>query len=85
VDAFILIFLTSALVSGQLHELAALPPGKRVPITHCIVGWVGTKTVWNMEKRTFLILPRLKLQPLGRLAHSQSPNLGTILTLPFGS
>jgi hypothetical protein len=28
-------------VSGQLHALAALSPGKRAPDTHWIGGWVG--------------------------------------------
>jgi len=28
-------------VSGQLHALAALPPGERAPSTHWIGGWVG--------------------------------------------
>jgi hypothetical protein len=37
--------LTSALleVSGQLHALAALPPGERAPGTHWIRGWVGPR------------------------------------------
>ena len=36
--------LTLALdgVDGQLHDLAALSPGKR-PGTHCTGGWVGPK------------------------------------------
>jgi hypothetical protein len=29
-------------VGGQLHVLAALPPGRR-PGTHCIGGWVGPR------------------------------------------
>jgi hypothetical protein len=30
-------------VSGKLHALAALPPGKKVLSTHWIAGWVGPK------------------------------------------
>jgi hypothetical protein len=29
-------------VGGQLHALAALPPGKR-PGTHCTGGWMGPR------------------------------------------
>jgi hypothetical protein len=32
VDVYIHIFLTSALAGGELHALAALPPGKVPPV-----------------------------------------------------
>jgi hypothetical protein len=55
-------------VRGQLHAPAALPPW-RSPGTHCIGGWVGSKTAkW---RRKILPLPGLELRPLGRPAHSQ--------------
>jgi hypothetical protein len=38
-------------VGGQLHALAALPPGKR-PGTHCIGGWVGPRTGLDQHETT---------------------------------
>jgi hypothetical protein len=35
-------------VSGQLHALAALPPGKEPLDTHWIRGWVGPRAVLDM-------------------------------------
>jgi hypothetical protein len=32
-------------VSGQLHALAALPPGERAPGIHWIGGWVGPRAI----------------------------------------
>jgi hypothetical protein len=53
-------------VSGQLHAIAALPPG---PI---IGGWVDLRaSLDDVERRKFLTLPGLELQPLGRQARSQ--------------
>jgi hypothetical protein len=50
-----------------------LYPGKRVPGTHWIGCWMGPRTgLDDMEKRKFLTLPGLDLQPLGRAAHSLS-------------
>jgi hypothetical protein len=37
-------------VSGQLHDPAALPPGKR-PGTHFIGGWVGPKAGLGWQKQ----------------------------------
>jgi hypothetical protein len=61
------IFLTSALFGGEWS--ASLPcrltPGERVPVTHCIGGWVDRRAgLDNVEKRKFLTLPGLELQPL---------------------
>jgi hypothetical protein len=43
-------------VGGQLHALAALPPGK-TPGTHCTGGWVDSKTgldgCWNLTPPGF--------------------------------
>jgi hypothetical protein len=49
---------------GQLHDPAVLPPGEspRYPLDMCR----------RVEKRKFLTLPGLELQPLGRRARSQS-------------
>jgi hypothetical protein len=47
--------------------------GERDRGTHWIVGWVNPRAdLENVEKRKFLTLPGLELQPLGRPAHSQS-------------
>jgi hypothetical protein len=51
-------------------------PEERVTGTHCIRDWVGPRAGLNdMEKRRFLTLPRLKLQPLSRTACNQSLSL----------
>jgi hypothetical protein len=74
VDVQIHIFLTSALVgvSGQLHS-RPLYPGERAPGNHWIGGWVDPRADLDyVEKRKFLTLPGLELQPLGRPANSQS-------------
>jgi hypothetical protein len=55
-------------VSGQLHDPAALPPR-----THWVGVWVGPRTgLDHVEKRKFLTLLGLELQPLSRPARSQS-------------
>jgi hypothetical protein len=60
-------------VSGQLHAPAALTHGKTAPSTHWTGGWVGPRTgLHDMEKKTFLTLPVLKLRRLCRPARSQS-------------
>jgi hypothetical protein len=60
-------------MSGQLHTLAALPPGERAPGTHWIGGSVGLRDGLDVvEKRIFLTLLGLELRPLGRPARSQS-------------
>jgi hypothetical protein len=48
-------------------------PVERAPGTHWIGGWVGPRAgVDDVEKRRFLSLPGLELQPLCRPARSQS-------------
>jgi hypothetical protein len=60
-------------VSSQLHAPAALLPGKKPPGTHWIGGWVDPRAgMDDVEKRKFLTLLGLELQPLGRPARSQS-------------
>jgi hypothetical protein len=62
VDVEIHIFLTLALFAG---EWSASRPGRFTPGTHWIGGWLGPRAGLNrlndVEKRTFLILPRLEL------------------------
>jgi hypothetical protein len=51
-------------VSGQLHGTAALP-GERATGTHGIGGWVDPRAgLVDLERRKFLILPGLELQPV---------------------
>jgi hypothetical protein len=60
-------------VNGQLQAHAALPPEERGPGSHWIGGWVGPGAgLDDVEKRKFLTLPGLELQPLSRPARSQS-------------
>jgi hypothetical protein len=60
------VFLTSALVGA---EWSALRPGhftprERAPRTNWVGGWVGPRACLDaVEKRKFLILPGLKLDP----------------------
>jgi hypothetical protein len=63
VDVLIHIFLTSALAGV---DRSASLPGRSIPDTHWIGGWVDPKAgVDNVEKRKFLTLPALELvQPL---------------------
>jgi hypothetical protein len=59
-------------VSGQLHILAALPPGESAPGTHSIGGWADPKAgLDDMEKWKFLTLPGLELRPFDRPASRQ--------------
>jgi hypothetical protein len=52
-------------VSGQLHSPVALPPGERAPGTDWIGGWVDPRaSLDDLEKRKFLTLPGLELQPV---------------------
>jgi hypothetical protein len=68
------VFLTLALVGG---ECSASRPGRftpceRAPGTHWKGGWVGPRSsLDDMEKKKFLTLPGLELQPLRRPACSQ--------------
>jgi hypothetical protein len=55
-------------MGGQIHAPSALPLG-----THRIGGWVDPRGgLDDVEKRIFLTLQGLELQPLGRPARSQS-------------
>jgi hypothetical protein len=75
VDVQIHIFLTSALVGGKwsASRPGLFTPEERAPRIPWIQGWVDPRAgVDNMEKRKFLTLLGLKLQPLGHPAHSQS-------------
>jgi hypothetical protein len=74
-DVYIHIFLTSALVGGDWS--ASLPGritlGERAPGTYWIGGWVDSRAgLGDVEKRKFLTLSGLELQPLGHPACSQS-------------
>jgi hypothetical protein len=50
-------------VSGQLHALAALPPGKDPPLTHWIGGWVGTRAVTDAVVKRKIPSPRRESNP----------------------
>jgi hypothetical protein len=68
-------------VSGQIQAPAALPPGERALGTHWIGDWLEPRAgLDDVEKRKFLFLLGLKLQPLGRPASSQSP-VALLITL----
>jgi hypothetical protein len=75
VDVYSHIFLPSTLVGGEwpASRPGRFIPGERASGTRWIGDWVGPRTgMGDVEKRKFLILPGLKLQPLGRPACSQS-------------
>jgi hypothetical protein len=75
VDVYIHIFLTSALAGGERSTSRPdrFITGKRVAGTHWIGGWLDPRAgLDDVEKRQFLILPGLKLRPLGRPARSWS-------------
>jgi hypothetical protein len=66
-------FLTSALAAGDwsASHTGYFTPGEKAPGTHWIEGWVDPRASLNdMKKKKFLNLLALKLQPLGRPAHS---------------
>jgi hypothetical protein len=70
-----MILLTSALVGGECSasHLSRFTPGERAPGTYWLGGLVGPRTgVNDVEKKKFLTLPGLELQPLGGPARSQS-------------
>jgi hypothetical protein len=72
VDVLIQVFLTLTLV-GSESSPGRFTPRVRVPGTHWITGRVGPKAVLdNTEKRKFLTLTGLELQPLSRPECSQS-------------
>jgi hypothetical protein len=65
-------------------------PRERAPGVHWIGGWLDPRAgVDDVEKRKFLILPGLELQPLGRPARSQSlyrpryPGFSIFFTIPI--
>jgi hypothetical protein len=67
--------LTSALVGGEWPASRTGPftPGERAPGTRWIGGWVDPRAgLDDVEKRKYLTLPGLELQPLERPARSQS-------------
>jgi hypothetical protein len=75
VDVYIHIFLTSALVRGEwsASHLGRFTPGERTPCTHWIGGWVDPRSgLDDLDKRKFLTVPGLEINPLGRPARSQS-------------
>jgi hypothetical protein len=74
-DVQIHVFLTSALAGDEWSAscTSRFNPGETAPSTHWIGGWVSPRAgLDNVEKRKFLTLPVLELQPLGRPACSQS-------------
>jgi hypothetical protein len=73
VDVYIHIFLTSALAGGEwsASRPGRFTPGGRAPCTHWIGGWVDPRAgLEDIEKRQFLTLPGLELQPLCRPSRS---------------
>jgi hypothetical protein len=74
VDVEIHIFLTSALVGGEwsASRLGRFTPEESAPGNHRIGGWVDPRAgLDDVEKRKFLNLRGLELQPLGLPARSQ--------------
>jgi hypothetical protein len=68
-------FLTSALGGDEwsASRPGRFTPGERTHGTHWIGRWVNPRAGRvGVEKRKFLTLPGLELQPLGRPARSQS-------------
>jgi hypothetical protein len=68
VHVYIHVFLTSALVGGELSASrpGRFTPGERASCTHWIGGWVGPGTgLDDVERRKFMPLPGLELRPLG--------------------
>jgi hypothetical protein len=69
------VLLTSALVGGKwtVSRLSCFTPGERAPGNHWIGGWLGPRTgMDDVEKRKFLIMPRLEIGPLSYPALSPS-------------
>jgi hypothetical protein len=67
------VFLTSALAGCEwsASRPGRFTPGERAPATHWIGGRVDPRAgLEDVEERKFLILPGLKLWPLGRPARS---------------
>jgi hypothetical protein len=75
VDVLIHIFFTSALTVGEwsASRPGRFTPGERVHGTHWVECWVNLRAgLDDVEKRKFLTLPGLEIQPLGRPACSKS-------------
>jgi hypothetical protein len=76
VDVYIHIFLTSALVGGELSisRPGRFTPGERAPGTHWIGCWVDLRArldnLEDLERRKFLTPQGLELRLLGRPARS---------------
>jgi hypothetical protein len=67
------IFLTSALVGGEwsASRPGRFTPAERAPVTHGVGGWVDPRAgLDDVEKRKFLTLPELEIQPLCHPARS---------------
>jgi hypothetical protein len=75
VNVYILIFLISALVGGEwsASRPGCFNPGERDPGTHLTGGCLDPRAgLDDVEKKKFLTLTGLELQPLSRPARSQS-------------
>jgi hypothetical protein len=75
VDVQIHVFLTLGLAGGEWSAsyLGHFTPGERASNTQWIGSWMGPRAdPDNVEKRKYLTLSGIELQPLGRPAHSQS-------------
>jgi hypothetical protein len=75
VDVEIHVFLSSALVGIQWSDSrpGRFTPEERIPGTHWMGGWVGSRAGMNdVEKRKLLTLPGFELRPLGRPTRRQS-------------
>jgi hypothetical protein len=72
-DVYIYVFLTSALVGGELSasRLGRFTFGERAPGTHWIGGWVTPESVWTLGRKSLALLG-FELRPLGHPARSQS-------------
>jgi hypothetical protein len=71
VEAYVHVFLTSALVGGvwSASRPGRFTSGERAPDTHWIGGWVDPRAGLDDKlKKKFLPLPELELRPLGRPA-----------------
>jgi hypothetical protein len=67
--------LTSALAGGEwsASRPGRFTPGETAPGIHWIGGWEDPRAgLDDVEKRKFLTLPGLELQPFGRPFRSQS-------------
>jgi hypothetical protein len=72
-DVQIHIFLTSAIVGGEwsTSRPSLFTPAEKAAVTHWVGGCVDPRIGRDdVEKRKFLILPRLEFQPLGRPGRS---------------